>query len=64
MATDRVGRGHTGSALRPSGFARAVGVLVSTLEVYCVILMVAMAAIVLAGVWYRYVIQRDRKSVV
>ena len=37
---------------------RAYRALVSTLEIYCAILMVAMAIIVLVGVWYRYVIQR------
>ncbi len=30
----------------------------SALEVYCVILMVGMALIVLAGVWYRYIIEQ------
>ncbi len=30
----------------------------TALEVYCAVLMVAMAVIVLLGVWYRYVVQR------
>ncbi len=39
--------------------ARGHRALVSALEVYCAILMVAMAVIVLVGVWYRYVVQRS-----
>ncbi len=58
MSTDRVGRGQEDSAPRLSAFVRAVGFLVSALEVYCVILMVGMAVVVLTGVWYRYVVQR------
>lgn len=45
-------------AVRNSAFFRAVGVIVSALEVYCTVLMVGMAVIVLLGVFYRYVIQR------
>lgn len=45
-------------AVRRSTLFRTVGVVVSVLEVFCSILMVAMAAIVLLGVFYRYVIQR------
>ncbi len=37
---------------------RAAARLVTALEVYCAVLMVAMAVIVLLGVWYRYVVQR------
>lgn len=37
---------------------RAAARLVAALEVYCTVLMVAMAVIVLLGVWYRYVVQR------
>lgn len=44
--------------VRDSAFFRAVGALVSFLEVYCTILMVAMAVIVLLGVFFRYVVQR------
>ncbi|MBI3997453.1 MAG: TRAP transporter small permease subunit [Armatimonadetes bacterium] len=57
IAEDR-GRGGATISPRPSGIAQAAAVLVSVLEVYCVIQMVAMAAIVLTGVWYRYVVQR------
>jgi TRAP-type C4-dicarboxylate transport system permease small subunit len=39
-------------------FFRAVGVVVSVLEVFCTLLMVTMAVIVLLGVFYRYVIER------
>ncbi|MGH2405135.1 MAG: TRAP transporter small permease [bacterium] len=42
----------------PRGLARATDTLVAILEVYCTILLVGMAAIVLAGVFYRYVIER------
>lgn len=41
-----------------SELARAVDRLIVALEVYCTILMVGMAVIVLTGVLYRYVIQR------
>ena len=58
MAAEQVSRGGPGPALRPSGFVRVVGFLVSALEAYCVILMIGMALIVLAGVWYRYIIQQ------
>ncbi len=58
MAAEQVSRGGHGPAIRPSGFVRVVGFLVSALQGYCVILMVGMAAIVLMGVWYRYVVQR------
>ncbi len=51
-------RGGGNSPPRPSGIARAAGLLVSGLEVYCAILMVGMAVIVLTGVWYRYIPQR------
>jgi len=46
-----VGRGR-------SWLDRAAARLVAALEVYCTVLMVAMAVIVLLGVWYRYVVQR------
>jgi TRAP-type C4-dicarboxylate transport system permease small subunit len=39
-------------------FFRAVGVVISVLEVFCTLLMVTMAVIVLLGVFYRYVIER------
>ncbi|MGQ0571304.1 MAG: TRAP transporter small permease, partial [Armatimonadota bacterium] len=58
MATDQVSRGHEVPTPRPSGLARAADVVVSALEVFCTILMVGMAVIVLTGVWYRYVVQR------
>lgn len=38
--------------------SRAVDVFVRVLEIFCVVLMVAMAVIVLLGVFYRYVLQR------
>jgi TRAP-type C4-dicarboxylate transport system permease small subunit len=41
-----------------AGFARLTAALVAALEVYCAMLIVAMAAIVLVGVFYRYVVQR------
>lgn len=43
---------------RPSAFLRAYGRFVGLLEVWCTLQMVAMAVIVLLGVWYRYVVQR------
>ena len=46
------------AAARPSALARAYGTLVAALEIWCVLLMLAMAVIVLLGVWYRYVVQR------
>jgi len=48
----------TAPAVRTSAFFRTVGAIVSILEVFCVVMMVTMAAIVLLGVFYRYVIQR------
>ena len=51
-------RGAEASVPRLSGVARAANALVSALEVYCTVLMVTMAVIVLAGVFYRYVIER------
>lgn len=48
----------TAPAVRTSGFFRTVGTIVSILEVFCAVMMVAMAVIVLLGVFYRYVIQR------
>jgi len=58
MAAEQVNRGGAAAPPRPSGIARAAGLLVSGLEVYCGILMVGMAVIVLTGVWYRYIPQR------
>jgi len=58
MVAEQVNRGGAAAPPRPSGIARAAGLLVSGLEVYCAILMVGMAVIVLTGVWYRYVPQR------
>jgi TRAP-type C4-dicarboxylate transport system permease small subunit len=58
MAAEQVNRGGAAAPPRPSGIARAAGLLVSGLEVYCAILMVGMAVIVLTGVWYRYIPQR------
>ena len=58
MVTHRSNQGGGGFLPPPSGLARAIGFLVSALEAYCVILMIGMTLIVLAGVWYRYVIQR------
>src|SRR3989442_5221296 len=42
----------------PSRLTRAVGWLVTALEAYVAVLMVALAIIVLLGVWFRYVVQR------
>ena len=58
MAAEPSVRGGDAAPPRPSGIARAAGLLVSGLEVYCTILMVGMAVIVLTGVWYRYIPQR------
>ena len=58
MAAGPTSRGGEAAPPPSSGIARAAGLLVSGLEVYCTILMVGMAVIVLAGVWYRYVPQR------
>lgn len=52
-------RGTEASLPRLSGVARAANALVSVLEVYCTVLMVTMAVIVLAGVFYRYVVQQS-----
>ena len=52
-------RGVEASAPRLSGIARAASALVSALEVYCTVLMITMAIIVLAGVFYRYVVQQS-----
>lgn len=38
--------------------ARTTDTLVATLEIYCTILLVGMAVIVLTGVFYRYVLER------
>ena len=58
MAAEQGNRGRGVPSPRLSSFIRAIGVLVSALEAYCVILMIGMALIVLAGVWYRYIIQQ------
>ncbi len=52
------GRGESVAPPRPSPFLRAYGQFVALLEVWCTLQMVAMAVIVLLGVWYRYVVQR------
>lgn len=52
------GGGDAASARRPSRFSRFVLALVSVLEVFCALMMVTMAIIVLLGVWYRYVVER------
>jgi len=41
-----------------SRLTRAAGWLVTALEAYVAVLMVALAIIVLLGVWFRYVVQR------
>ncbi|MGH2375616.1 MAG: TRAP transporter small permease [bacterium] len=41
-----------------TGLARVTDVLVAVLEIYCTILLVGMAVIVLMGVFYRYAIER------
>ena len=51
-------RDEEDSSSRTYGFPLEIDFLVSALRVYCIILMVGMAVIVLTGVWYRYVIQR------
>jgi TRAP-type C4-dicarboxylate transport system permease small subunit len=51
-------RGVEPSAPRRTALERAADLLVSVLEVYCAILMVGMAVIVLLGVFYRYVVER------
>lgn len=45
-------------AAGPRGLSRLLDVLLRALEIYVTILMVGMAIIVLAGVFYRYVLQR------
>lgn len=45
-------------AARPSILSRAAFAVVAVLEVYCALLMLAMAVVVLLGVWYRYVVQQ------
>ncbi len=58
MTAGQIHRGGGDTPPRRSAVARAAGALVSALEVFCAILMVGMAIIVLAGVWYRYVVER------
>ncbi len=41
-----------------TGLVRVTDVLVAVLEIYCTILLVGMAVIVLMGVFYRYAIER------
>lgn len=57
MAADRADVRGAGIAPR-GGLARATDLLVSILEIYCTILLVGMAVIVLLGVFYRYAIER------
>jgi len=52
------GRVEALAAPRPSSFLHVYGRFVTVLEAWCVLQMVAMALIVLLGVWYRYVVQR------
>lgn len=52
------GRGEAVAPPRPSPFLRAYGRFIAALEVWCTLQMVAMAVIVLLGVWYRYVVER------
>ena len=46
------------AAPRPSTLARVYSGLIVALEIWCVLLMLALAVIVLLGVWYRYVVER------
>lgn len=58
MNTVLDGRGEALTASRPSAILRVYNRFVAFLEVWCTLQMVAMAVIVLLGVWYRYVVQR------
>ncbi len=57
MGVDRAALRDAETAPR-SPLARATDALVAILEIYCTVLLVGMAVIVLTGVFYRYVIER------
>ncbi len=57
MPADQASRGGVSSSPPSTGGSRVLAFLTTILEIYCVVLMLAMALIVLTGVWYRYVVQ-------